>query len=97
MHYHHVNSMRPATAVCKFFVFCFFFPHGMKSKYECYRFHPVTTLCETFGVAMDCGLHGWGSIPGRGKEFFLIPQRPIRPCGPSSLLTNGYRSLFLRR
>jgi hypothetical protein len=37
-----------------------------------------------------------GSIPGRGKEFFLYPLCPDRLWGPPSLLYNGYRGSFPR-
>jgi hypothetical protein len=35
-----------------------------------------------------------GSIPGRGKGFFSISQRPDRLWGPPSLPSRGYRELF---
>jgi hypothetical protein len=35
-----------------------------------------------------------GSIPGRGKGFFLYPLCPDRLWGPPSLLYNGYRGSF---
>jgi hypothetical protein len=33
---------------------------------------------SSVGIAMDNGLDGQGSIPGRGKIFFSFPQRPDR-------------------
>jgi hypothetical protein len=40
-------------------------------------------------------LDGRGSIPVRGKKFLSSPQRPDRLWGPPSLLSDGYRWLFL--
>jgi hypothetical protein len=40
------------------------------------------------------GLDDPGSIPGRGKRFFSIPQRPDQIWGPSSLLFNGHGGYF---
>jgi len=34
---------------------------------------------------------------GRGREFFSSPPRQDRLCGLSSLLSSGYRGLFLHR
>jgi len=34
------------------------------------------------------------SIPVGGWEFFSSPPRPERLWGPSSLLSNAYRTLF---
>jgi hypothetical protein len=42
------------------------------------------------------GLDGQGSIPGRDKKFFSIPQRSYRLWGPSSLLPNWYQGIFPR-
>jgi hypothetical protein len=34
------------------------------------------------------------SIAGEFREFFSSPPRPERLCGPSSLLSNGYKGLY---
>jgi hypothetical protein len=44
----------------------------------------------------DYGLDDRGSIPGRGKGFFLSPLCPDRLWGPPNLLYNGYRGSFPR-
>jgi hypothetical protein len=49
------------------------------------------------GTAMGYRLDSQDSVPGRGKRFFSIPQRPDRLLGPTSLLSNGYRGLFFPR
>jgi hypothetical protein len=36
----------------------------------------------------------YGSIPGRGWEFFSSSSRPERLRGPPSLLSNGYQGLL---
>lgn len=46
------------------------------------------------GIASCYRLEGWGSIPGRGKNLFSIPQGPDRPRGQSSLLTIGSGGSF---
>jgi hypothetical protein len=45
------------------------------------------------------GLRAWrlGLIPGRGKNFFFIVQRPDRLWNPSRLPSNTYLGLFLPR
>jgi hypothetical protein len=47
-------------------------------------------------IVSDYGLDDRGSIPGRGKGFFLYPLCPDRLWGPPSLLYNGYRGYFPR-
>jgi hypothetical protein len=42
----------------------------------------------------DYRLDDRGSIPERGKGFFLCPQWPDQLWGPPSLLSNGYRWSF---
>jgi hypothetical protein len=49
------------------------------------------------GIATSYGLDDWVSIPGRGKRFFSIPQRPDRLWGPPSLLSSAHQGLFRRR
>jgi hypothetical protein len=49
------------------------------------------------GIATSYRLDRLGSIPGRGKRFFITKQRPDRLWDPPSLLSNGYRGLFTRR
>jgi hypothetical protein len=46
------------------------------------------------GIAMGYGLDRRSSIPGRGKIFFSIPQRPEWLWGPPGLLSNGHRGSF---
>ena len=36
----------------------------------------------------------WGSIPDRGKIFFLAHKGPEQLWGPSSLLLSGYQDSF---
>jgi hypothetical protein len=43
---------------------------------------------SSVGIATDCGLDGPG-IESRWGEIFRPPDRP---CGPPSLLYNGYRA-----
>jgi hypothetical protein len=50
---------------------------------------PVSSV----STVSDYGLDGRGSIPDRGRGFFLYPLRPDRLWGPPSLL---YRGLFVR-
>jgi hypothetical protein len=45
-------------------------------------------------IVSDYGLDDRGSIPGRGKGFFLYPLCPDGLWGPPSLLYNGYRGSF---
>jgi hypothetical protein len=45
-------------------------------------------------IVSGYGLDDRGSIPGRGKGFFLYPLCPDRLWGPPSLLSNGYRGSF---
>jgi hypothetical protein len=55
-------------------------------------------LDSTVGIATGYGLDGRGigvRVPV-GTIFFSSPRRPDRFWGPSSLLSNGYRGLFLR-
>jgi hypothetical protein len=46
------------------------------------------------GIATSYELHGRSSILHRGKRFFSTPQCPDRLCGPSTVLSNGYRELL---
>jgi hypothetical protein len=48
------------------------------------------------GAVSDYGLDGRGSIPDRGRGFFLLPLRPDRLWGAPSILYSGYRGLFPR-
>jgi hypothetical protein len=47
-------------------------------------------------MVSDYGLDDRGSIPDRGRRFFLYPLRPDRLWDPPSLLYNGYRGSFSR-
>jgi hypothetical protein len=51
-------------------------------------------LRSSVSIVTGYGLDGQGSIPDRGRGFFLYPLRPDRLWGPPSLLYNGYRGLF---
>jgi hypothetical protein len=51
---------------------------------------------SSVGIATDFELDGQGSIAGRDKRLFSVPQRPNQILGPPSLLSNGYRGFFLR-
>jgi hypothetical protein len=62
-----------------------------------------TQKCSNYFCVVTC--NDWlragrpgdrGSIPGRGKRFFLYPLCPDRLWGPPSLLYNGYRGSFPR-
>jgi hypothetical protein len=48
------------------------------------------------GIVVSDGMDDRGSIPGRGKIFFSIPEFSDRLWGPPSLLSIGNRELFLR-
>ena len=43
---------------------------------------------SSVGIATRYGLDGPGLNPGGGE---IVRTRPDRPCGPPSLLYNGYR------
>jgi hypothetical protein len=45
-------------------------------------------------LTFSAGSDGQGSIHGRGKRFFVIPQRSNRLRGPTSLLSSGYWNSF---
>jgi hypothetical protein len=45
-------------------------------------------------ITTGYGLDGLGSIPGRDKRYFYIPQHPYLLLGPPTLLYSGYRRLF---
>jgi hypothetical protein len=49
---------------------------------------------STVGTATGYALDGWGSISGRDKEFFCIPQGPDRLWISRSVLSNAYWRLF---
>jgi hypothetical protein len=72
----------------------------------CYYYAAVTTTTimmmitttiwgSSVSIVSDYRLDDQGSIPGRGREFFLLPLRPDQLWGPSSLLSNGYQGPFL--
>jgi hypothetical protein len=76
--------------------------HGSGSSYAkhvCVCVSVCVCICmrsrnSSVGIATDYGLDGRGSIPGRGKRFLPIPQRPDQLWGPPSLFSNGYRRLL---
>jgi hypothetical protein len=49
---------------------------------------------SSVSIVSDYGQGDRGSIPGRGKGFFLWPLCPDRLWGPPSFLYNGYRGSF---
>jgi hypothetical protein len=49
---------------------------------------------SSVGTVTGYGLDGRSSIPGVAR-FFSSPQRPNRLWGPHSLLSDGYRGLFM--
>jgi hypothetical protein len=51
---------------------------------------PIEVYCKAACFLLVSTLP-YSSIPGRGKRFFSIPQRPDRLWDPPSLLPNGYR------
>jgi hypothetical protein len=63
----------------------FCFPHGWERSHD-----------SSVDIATGYRLHGPGSIPGT-RRFFSFPQRPDQLWDPPSLLSNGYRELFLQR
>ena len=46
---------------------------------------------STGGIATRYGLDGLGRIPVGWVGSEIFRTRPDRPCGPPSLLYNGYR------
>jgi hypothetical protein len=46
-------------------------------------------------IAKGYGLDGMGSIPGRGKGFFLFSTLSRPALSPPNLLSNGNRGYFL--
>jgi hypothetical protein len=57
---------------------------------------------DTAGIATGYGLDVRGVgvrvlVGSRMSRIFSSPRRPDRFWGPPSLLTNGYRGLFLRK
>jgi hypothetical protein len=51
-------------------------------------------IAISFSRLDSYGLGERGSIPGRGKRFLSIGQRPDRLWGPPSLLSNSHRKLY---
>jgi hypothetical protein len=51
---------------------------------------------SSVSIVSECGLDDQGSIPDRGRGFFLQPLPPDRLWGPPNLLYNGYRGSFPR-
>jgi hypothetical protein len=47
------------------------------------------------GTVTGYGLDDLGLVPGSAR-FFSSPECPDQSCGPSSLLSNGYRVLYPR-
>jgi hypothetical protein len=56
---------------------------------------PSGLILLIVGIATGCGLDGRGSIAGSDKRFCSALQCPDRLWGPRSLLSRGYRGLFL--
>jgi hypothetical protein len=54
----------------------------------------LVELGSSVSIVFDYGLDDWGSIPGRGKGFFLYPLSPDWLWGPPSLLFLGTRGPF---
>jgi hypothetical protein len=46
---------------------------------------------SSVGLAMAYRLDGWGSIPGRSRDFVSALQYPAQFLGPPSLLVSGYQ------
>jgi hypothetical protein len=55
-----------------------------------------TSRDSSVSIAMGYSLDDLGSIPGRSKRFFSMPQCPDRLWNQLSLLSNGYRGHFPR-
>jgi hypothetical protein len=56
----------------------------------------VESRDSSVGTGTGYEKEGRGSILGRGKRLFSIPQSPDRLWDPKSLVYNGYRGLLLR-
>jgi hypothetical protein len=70
----------------------------LKSKHVT-RFEDICYFMSSVGIAMGYGLDGWGSIPGRGKNFiFSIMSRPaLGPTQPPIQWVPGVISLVVKR
>jgi hypothetical protein len=62
---------------------------------KCLIFYSVFTSMSRDSSRHSDGLAGLGSIPVSTIYFFCSPQRPDRLWSPPSLLSNGYRGIFL--
>jgi hypothetical protein len=56
----------------------------------------IMVYIEPDSIVFDYGLDDRGSIPDRGRGFFLSSLRPDRLWGPPNFLYSGYRGLFPR-
>jgi hypothetical protein len=68
--------------------------YAFKIMYVCYL--TGESRDSSVGTVMGYRLDGRDLTPGRNKIFFSKSQCPDRHWGPPSLLSNGYRELFLR-
>jgi hypothetical protein len=58
-----------------------------------YKARYLSSCNSSVGIATDYGLDSRVLIPGRGKRFFLYPQRSDQFWGPPE--SKGYRVVFL--
>jgi hypothetical protein len=107
----HLLTKQPNLGGFHFIVFCFnsFWLKQVQSRnphftriyiftrryLKCFFLSVCRSRVSSGSIVSDYGLDGLGSIPGRGKGFFLYPLCPDRLWGPPSLLSNGYRGRVL--
>ena len=67
----------------------------MNSCINSIHYYCFISRCQdsSIDIALDCGLDGRVSFPGRGQRCVSSPQRPDRIWSTPSLLSNRYRGL----
>jgi hypothetical protein len=56
---------------------------------------PLESQDSSVCIGTGYGLEGWDSIPETGVRIFSTLQHPDQYWSPPSLISNGYRRLFL--